>query len=78
MDSVLFLNVVLNSLVVIVLLAFSRRSLERIRRILDLLNNGGFRDCPYYADQRDEGRRWYDSNKIKEWEEIHKKGGEDL
>ena len=78
MNTELFLNIVLNSVTIIVLLAFSRRSLERIRKIIDLLNNGGFRDCPYYADQREEGRRWYDCNKMDEWKESHMKGGENL
>lgn len=43
-----FLNFCLNALITIVLLAFSRRSLERIRKLMDLLSNGGFRDCPFY------------------------------
>jgi hypothetical protein len=60
-DSIEFLNVVLNSIVVIVLLAFSRTNIQRVRRMLDILDNGGWRHCPLYKESVDSPhRRWYD------------------
>ena len=74
-----FLNFVLNAFVVVLLLLFSKESLRRIRKILNILDNGGYRDCPHYADQRQQGRRWYDENHLHDVSlNLNEKGGDNL
>jgi hypothetical protein len=47
-----FLNFVLNSLIIIVVLLFSKTSLAKIRLMLHLLHNGDCFKCPYFLDAR--------------------------
>lgn len=81
MDVVAVLNFVLNALITIALVAFANRDLKGLRNILDILNNGGFRNCPFYVDQKERGRRWYDLNNLEErlkQLESKEKGGESV
>ena len=72
MESVSFLNFVINAVIIVVLLLFSRENLARVRNILDILNNGSYHNCPFYRGAKpiEGGRRWYD-NQVE-------KGGENL
>lgn len=57
-----YFNFVLNSVIFIALLAISRIGMSRIKRMLDILDNGGWRHCPLYRESADSPhRRWYDS-----------------
>jgi len=47
-----FLNVVLNALIIIVVLLFSKTSLAKIRLMLHLLHNGDCFKCPYFLDAK--------------------------
>jgi hypothetical protein len=63
---VALLNFCLNAFVLIVLLLFSKQTLRKIKNVLSILDNGGYRECPHYADQRERGRRWYDENHLRD------------
>ena len=62
MNYTVFFNFALNALIVIVLLLFSRESLRKLRNIVNILSNGAYSDCPFYKDQVENGRRWYDKS----------------
>lgn len=62
-NTVPFLNFVLNSIIVIVFLLFSKTSLEKIRNILDILNNGGYKNCPFYSKTTHHGDDLEESQK---------------
>ena len=74
MVTTLIFNLALNALIVIVLLLFSRQSLQRLRNIVNILSNGAYHDCPFYKESMQDGRRWYDKN----LSENNNKGGESL
>lgn len=57
-----FINIVISAVTIIVLLAFSRESLRRIKNILTILTNGAYSDCPFYKDNVTRGRRSYDKS----------------
>jgi hypothetical protein len=57
-------SLVLNCIILLSVMLLNKEGLERIRKILELLSNGGYRDCPHYSDQRKVGRRWYDQNNL--------------
>lgn len=76
MESIEFLNFVANAVLIVVLLLFSRQSLKKIRKIIDVLTNGELIDHLPYADQRKTGRRWYDSSPY--GDNKNKKGGDSL
>lgn len=67
---------ILNCIILTLLMLFSKKTLERIRKIIDILTNGGFKDCPHYFGQRSVGRRWYDCNNLDAL--PGKEGGESL
>ena len=62
----------LNALILILLIAFNREALRRIKNIIDILSNGAYSNCPFYRDAMDGGRREYD----KIFGKSQKKGGE--
>ena len=72
MNTTIFFNFALNSLIIIVLLLFSRESLRKLKNIVNILSNGAYSDCPFYKDQVENGRRWYD----KSLAENNNEGGE--
>lgn len=78
LNTVEFLNFVVNAVIIISLLLLNRESLKRVRKVLDILTNGGYRDCPFFVDQRPVGRRRYDENRLQEQLESKEKGGEFL
>lgn len=70
-EMVQLFSFILNAIIVVVLLLFSRENLTRVRNILKIIDNGAYHDCPLYKlAQKEGGRRWYDAH--------HKEGGEDL
>lgn len=48
MEFIEYFSFVLNAVIIITLMLFSRTNLSRVRRILDILSNGGYHDCPFY------------------------------
>ena len=64
MEHIEVLSFVLNAILVVVVGLMSRESIPRIRKILDILDNGGYKNCPHFIDQQKEGRRWYDENNL--------------
>ena len=77
LEDMSFLNVIINAMTIIAVLLFNREGLKRLYKIRGLLENGGWRDCPKFIDQREEGRRWYDKDHLIENEIIPiTKGGE--
>ena len=74
MSYTIFFNFALNAVIILVLLLFSRESLRKLKNIVTILSNGAYSDCPFYKDQLENGRRWYD----KSLAENNDKGGENL
>lgn len=64
-----FIQFVLVALITIIVIFANKEALSRIQNILDILNNGAYKNCPFYKDRQIDGRRWYDKNT---------KGGENL
>jgi hypothetical protein len=69
-----FLSIVLNAVILIFVMFLSKKSLERIRKIIDILSNESSRNVPQYFEQRSMGRRKYDLNHLRE--ENPQKGGD--
>lgn len=70
-----FLNFCLNGIILILIMLLSRRSLERIRRIMNLLEHGGYKECPHYFERSLKGTTEDCSDRV---ENINEKGGETL
>lgn len=64
MENVDFFNLVINAVTVLAVLLFNKEGLSRIQKIRRLLENGGWRDCPRFIDQREDGKRWYDKKNL--------------
>ena len=62
---------VINAIILIVVLLLNKEELLRIRKLIDILTNGGYRDCPLYKEKTLQGLR-------KSLQENDKKGGETL
>jgi hypothetical protein len=56
-----YFNFVISAVMFIVVLFANKVEIHRIRKILDILDNGGWRSCPYYHQAAMKGgRRKYD------------------
>ena len=78
-SSTALISMALNAIILIFLLSFSKESLRKIRHVLDILEHGSFKNCPYCIEKRKNGRRWYDNSSDEEiLSKIHSKGGQKL
>ena len=63
---------VLNAVILIFIMLFARVDLKRLKRLLDILDNGGWRNCPKLIDyaqkggKRDYDHMFYPENSSKE------------
>lgn len=61
---------------ILLVMFLSKKGLTRLKKILDILTTGSYKDCPYYLVKRKGGQRWYDYQPSDEPE--GEKGGESL
>lgn len=73
MEYINYFNFVLSAVIVVVLMLFSRENLKRVHNILDILQHGSYKNCPYYDARKVNGRRWYDKEL-----DTNLKGGDSL
>ena len=52
-----FLNFAINAIILIFVVFANKEALARLRRLINLFDNGGFRDCPYYELELRKARR---------------------
>lgn len=50
----------LNALILILVVAFNKEALRRVKNIIDILSNGAYSNCPFYQDAIAGGRRKLD------------------